>query len=81
MMSDYTAAVVVQVLLIGVLISCLLIGGILVLSLGLMSKRQEDRVGGRTPSDVGILQETNWPERHIERRALPAEEEEEQEAA
>src|SRR3954468_22836813 len=61
-MSTYTVGVVVQVLLIGVVVAVLLIGGILAVNLGLMSKRPEDRIGGRTPSDVGILKETNWPE-------------------
>lgn len=76
MLSDYTAAVVIQVLLIGALVTALLIGGILLLNLGLMSKRREDRTGGRTPSDVGFLKETNWPEEHENVPRLPAEERE-----
>jgi hypothetical protein len=75
-MSDYTVSVVVQVLLIGVLVSVLLIGGILALNLGMLSKRPEDRIGGRTPSDVGFLKETNWPEEPSTRSTLPAQEDE-----
>ncbi len=75
-LSDYTAAVVVQILLIGVLVSVILIGGFLVVNLGMMSKRQEDRVGGRTPSDVNILQDVTWPEQATEPQKLPAAEDE-----
>jgi hypothetical protein len=76
MMSSYTSAAVIQVLLIGVLVTFLLLGAFLVLNLGLMSKRDEDRVGGRTPSDVGFLKNTNWPQEKEERRRLPADDEE-----
>lgn len=76
MMSDYTTAAVVQVLLIGVLVATLLIGGILVVSLGMMSKRPEDRTGRRNPSDVGILQDVCWPEQPTEPQKLPAAEDE-----
>jgi hypothetical protein len=75
-MSDYTAAAVIQVMIIGFLVSVLLIGGILIVNLGLMSKRPEDRVGGRTPSDVGFLQGSNWPTHEKDRRRLPADEDE-----
>lgn len=74
--TDFTAAAVGYVLLIGFLVSILLIGGILVLNLGLLSKRAEDHTGRRTPSDVGILKGTLWPEQY-KQTILPAEEEEE----
>jgi uncharacterized membrane protein YciS (DUF1049 family) len=76
--SNYTAAVVAYVLLVGFLVSVLLIGGFLVLNLGLMSKRAEDRVGGRTPSDVGILKHTIWPQEEDDTPTLPAEESEDE---
>ncbi|MCM2322952.1 MAG: hypothetical protein NDJ90_06785 [Oligoflexia bacterium] len=77
-LSDYTAAVVGYVLLVGFLVSLLLIGGILIVNLGLMSKRPEDRRGGRTPSDVGLLRGNTWVQEEPDRTAkLPAEEDEE----
>jgi hypothetical protein len=68
-LTTYTAGVALYVLLVGFLVAILLIGGILVVNIGLMSKRDEDRIGGRTPSDVGILQHNVWPEE----RAIPHE--------
>ncbi len=73
--THYTAAVVVYVLLAGVLITGLLLGAFLLINLGLLSKRREDRVGRRDPSDVGILREGVWPEEAEDRAELPAEEE------
>lgn len=78
--TDYTARVVSYVFLTGFLVSILLIGGILLLSLGLMSKRPEDQVGDRNPSDSGILKNTSWPPAPYEKRTLPAEEEEKKSA-
>jgi hypothetical protein len=75
-MGDYTAAAVLQVLIIGFLVSILLIGGFLILNLGLMSKRQEDRFGGRAPSDLNILTDACWPEVPTEPQILPAQEDE-----
>jgi hypothetical protein len=75
-LTDYTVGVIIQVLLIGVLIAGLLIGGILFVNLGLMSKRSKDHIGGRTPSDVGILKDSNWPIEETTQRSLPAEEDE-----
>lgn len=72
-MTQYTAGAVIYVLVIGFLVAGLLIGGLLVLNLGMMSKREEDRTGGRNPSDVGILQSTNWPEKAEDTAVLPAE--------
>lgn len=74
--TDYTAGVVAYVLMTGFLVATLLIGGFLILNLGLLSKRKEDRIGGRTPSDVGILKSTVWPEEPDESPTLPAEEDE-----
>jgi hypothetical protein len=73
--TNYTAGVVAYVLATGFLVALLLIGGLLILNLGLLSKRKEDRVGGRTPSDVGILQHNPpWAEPSGKERHLPAEE-------
>lgn len=71
-MSDYTASAVIYVLLIGVLVATLLIGGLLILNLGLMSKRSVDRRGGIDPSDVDILRTTVWPEEEARYPVLPA---------
>jgi hypothetical protein len=72
MITGYTWAVVIQVLMIGVLISCLLIGGVVIVSLALMSKREEDRTGERNPSDIGILQDVCWPQNPTRPAKLPA---------
>jgi hypothetical protein len=72
-LSDYTARVAIYVLLVGVLVAVVLIGGFLIVNLGLMSKRPEDRVGGRTPSDLGLLKSQVWPEEPYQAKALPAE--------
>jgi hypothetical protein len=77
--TSYTGAVVAYVLLIGFLVAALLIGGLLVLNLGLMSKREEDRIGRRTPSDVGILRHGVWPEERVGHRSLPAQEDDAEE--
>lgn len=77
-LTDYTVRAIAYVLVIAVLLAILFVGAFLVLNLGLLSKRKEDRVGGRTPSDVGILKGTVWPESPDESPQLPAEEEEEQ---
>lgn len=77
--SDYTARSVIQVLIITALVSVLLIGGILAVNFGLMSKREEDRTGGRTPSDSAILKSSVWPEQRESRRIFPAVEGEENE--
>jgi hypothetical protein len=79
--SDYTAAAVIYVLIIGLLFSVLIGGGLLILNLGLMSKREEDRIGGRNPSDVAILKGNVWPEQREVKRILPAEEDEKDEPA
>ena len=73
--NSYMGAVAGEVILIGFLVACLLIGGMLVLNLGFLSKRIEDRTGGRNPSDVGILKHTMWPEEQPSKAVFPAEEE------
>ena len=75
--SDYTAGVVAYVLLIGVLLAVMMIGGMLILNLGLMSKRDEDHIGKRNPSDVGILKNNLWPLEKEHGPVLPAAESEE----
>ena len=72
--TNYTAGVAIYVLMIGFLVAVLLIGGMLVINLGLLSKRAEDRVGGRTPSDLGLLRNSVWPMEPVDKRVLPAEE-------
>jgi hypothetical protein len=80
-MSDYTVGVVAYVIVIGFLVSILLIGGLLVLNLGLLSKREEDHTGVRNPSDVGILKGSTWPQEPDTSPILPAEDHEEDVAA
>lgn len=70
---DFTAGAVVYALLTGFLVTVLIGGGILVLNLGLLSKRSRDRIGGRNPSDVAILKNSTWPEAPYEQRRFPAE--------
>jgi hypothetical protein len=71
--NDYTAGVIVYVLLTAFLITVLIGGGLLILNLGLLSKRRRDRIGGRNPSDVAILKENTWPEAPYDQRRFPAE--------
>lgn len=72
--TDYMARLVVEVFLVGVLVTILLLGGLVLVNLGLMYKRPEDRVGGRTPSDLGLLKNEAWPEVPYEQNILPAQE-------
>jgi hypothetical protein len=72
--SDNTAGVVAYVLIVGLLFALMLVGAFLVLNLGLLSRRREDRTGGRAPSDLGVLKNSSWPEAPYEERMLPAEE-------
>src|SRR4051812_11089676 len=51
-----------------ILVVVLLIGGFLVVNLAFLSKRKEDRIGGRTPSDVAFLKTTNWPQEEDDAR-------------
>jgi len=73
--TDYTASVAIYAFFIGVIVTVLLVGALFIINVGLMSKREEDRVGGRTPSDVGFLKENVWPEVPYVGYQLPAEEE------
>lgn len=73
--TDYTARVTVYVFLVGLLVTTVLLGGFLILNLGLLSKRPEDRVGERDPSDLGLLKTQTWPEAPYQRKKLPAEDE------
>ena len=76
--TPYTAAVMGYMIWIGVLVSVLLIGGFLFINIGLLSKRDEDDVGHRDPSDVGLLENSMWPKEKHFRPRLPAEDEEDQ---
>lgn len=77
--TGFTARAVVYILLVAILVVILLIGAFMVINLGLMSRRPEDRVGTRTPSDLGILKTQLWPQEPPDRAVLPASDEEEEE--
>jgi hypothetical protein len=72
--TTYMAGVAIYSLIIGALVTILLGAGLLIVNLGLLSKRPEDRTGGRNPSDLGILKSNTWPEAPYEQNLLPAEE-------
>lgn len=72
--NDFTIGVMAYMLLVGVLVAVLLIGGFLIINLGLLSRRTQDRIGGRTPSDLGILKSVTWPNEPEDRAVLPADE-------
>ncbi len=74
-MTDFTAAAISNVLLVAFLVITLLGGGILILNLGMLSKRANDRVGERDPSDVAILKNETWPEAPYEDNIFPARDE------
>lgn len=76
--STYTAGVLIYGILVGVLVAGLLLGAFLILNLGLLSKRPGDRIGSRTPSDLGILKSELWPQAPYEKTSLPADEQEEE---
>jgi hypothetical protein len=78
--NNYVVGVAIAVMIVTLLVTALLIGAFLIINLGLMSKRPEDRIGGRNPSDLGVLKNNAWPEVPYEKNALPAEEEEEKAA-
>ncbi len=70
----YTAGVVADVLIVGVLVLALLVGGFLVVNLSMMSRRKQDLAPrSREPSDVGILKEEMWPRQRVNEPVLPAE--------
>ncbi|MGZ6369640.1 MAG: hypothetical protein ACXWPM_02785 [Bdellovibrionota bacterium] len=75
LLTPYAARAVVFTLIVGVLVVLLLGLGMLVISYGLMSKRPEDRIGERNPSDSAFLRNEIWPEQPYEEHTLPAEEE------
>jgi hypothetical protein len=75
-MTEYTAWAVGYSWLTGVLVTVLLGGAFVILNLGLLSKRTEDRVGGRDPSDVNMLRHVTWPQEPYEYPVLPAQENE-----
>ncbi len=72
--SNYTAGVVAIVFVIAFLVAALLGGGILVLNLGLMSKRDEDRAHqlNREPGDPAILKASVYPEERDLTNVFPA---------
>lgn len=79
--NSYTASVIAYALMAAVLFVGLMVGGFLILSLGMFSKRPEDRIGRRTPSDFEILKSVTFPEELEQRAVLPAEETEAGEAS
>jgi hypothetical protein len=44
----------------------------LILNLGLLSKRPEDRTGHRDPSDLEVFQNQVWPNAEEDKAVLPA---------
>ncbi len=54
------------------LVVIMLGGAFVILNFGLMSRRREDRVGGRAPSDVALLGQMLWPEETEGPSVLPA---------
>lgn len=76
--TDYVASVIIYTFLAAVLVTLLLLSAFLILNLGLMSKRPEDRTGGRSPSDPAFLKSNLWPEEAYEKNILPAEESDEE---
>ena len=77
-LNNYTISVMGYMILIGFLVTVLLGGAFVVLNVGLLSKREEDKTGMRDPSDVGVLKAQLWPEEDSRRPILPAEEDEDQ---
>ncbi len=77
--NNYDAGIVVVVFLVAILVAIVLIGAFLLVNIGLLSKRPEDRtLVTRKPSDLGVLKNTVWPEAPYEENVLPAEEDENQ---
>jgi hypothetical protein len=76
--SAFDGRVLIYGLLVAFLVFGLLTGAFLIINLGLLSKRPEDHIGKRTPSDLGILKNRLWPEVPYNENALPAEEDEEE---
>ncbi len=72
--NDFVASVVGQVIIDFSLILLLFGLAFVVLNLGLLSKREEDRVGGRSPSDLNVLKSVVWPEEPEDHAVFPAEE-------
>ncbi|MBC7693274.1 MAG: hypothetical protein H7222_16035 [Methylotenera sp.] len=63
---------VAQVLFVTLLVVVLLAGGMLILNMGLLSKRATDHTGSKDPSDLGFLHNERFPEDAYEQRVLPA---------
>jgi hypothetical protein len=70
-MSNYTAKALGWGLGVGALVALLLAGAFLVVNVGLISKREEDRTGTRDPSDVAV-RNLAFPGEHAPRRVFPA---------
>ena len=77
--TEYTAGVAAIVFIVAFLVAVLLIGGILVVNLGLMSKRAEDRAltRAREPSDPAFLKANVYPEEPEVSKVFPAEDDDE----
>ncbi len=68
----YTSSVLSTGIVVAVLFVLLILGGLLFVNWAFLSKRRQDRTGGRNPSDVGILKENIWPEAPYEEKEFPA---------
>jgi hypothetical protein len=72
--SDYTAGVLTYGILVTLLVVLLVGGGILLVNLGMLSRRDQDRVGRRTPGDLEVLKHELWPdEKEGVTKPIPAE--------
>jgi hypothetical protein len=76
--SDYTASAVIYVLLVAFLVVALLGGAMLVINLGLMSKRRSDEVGGRDATEPAFLKRVLHPDESEVNSVLPADEADEE---
>ncbi len=68
----YTSSVLSTGIVVAVLFVLLILGGLLFVNWAFLSKRRQDRTGGRNPSDVAILKENIWPEAPYEEKEFPA---------
>ncbi len=78
---SYTSAVLSTGIVVSVLFVLLIIGGMLFVNWAFLSKRKQDRTGGRNPSDVAILKENIWPEAPYEEKEFPAMVDDEEQSA
>lgn len=76
--TNYDAKIVIYTFLAAFLVFTLLGGAFVIINLGLLSKRPEDKVGHRSSGDLGFFKNEIWPPEPYERVVLPAEEQQEE---